>query len=223
MPYYQSTYHSRIYRDFKEIESTAYRKIIHFYEKREPVIRQLDFDEYFELLTAYVESLFEVGSYQKHLLMVDVVIELSIRHNIQYRNGEDIYQRMLFKKAASLYNILEYDRADYILRELIRIDPYDKDAVLFLKKCLRRKRPPLVIQSRAAGMFLFLLTGFIICLELLLVRNFYSAYTGWVENFRTSVFLLGCVVLVVGDLFYRWSVEREVNRYVAGARQIKRY
>ena len=50
MPYFQSTYHSKVYRDFKEIESSAFRKIVRFYEDNELEIKKLDFDENFELL-----------------------------------------------------------------------------------------------------------------------------------------------------------------------------
>lgn len=219
MSYFQSTYHSKVYRDFKEIEPTAYRQIIHFYEEKETEIRRLEFDEYFDLLIAYVDALFEIGAYQKHLLMVDVIIENSIRHNIQFRNGTDIYQRTLFKKAASLYNVLKYQEADYILRELIRMDPYDSDSILFLKKCLRSKKPELVNNARAISIFLFLLTAFVICIEVLFVRPFYHMHTELVESSRISIFILGCAILMGGDLLHRWSVEKEVNKF---ADRIKR-
>ncbi len=222
MSYFQSTYHSKIYRDFKEIETTAYRQIIHFYEEKEEAIRQLDFEEYFDLLVYYVDSLFETGSYQKHLLMVDVVIENSIEHNIQFRSGEDVFQRMLFRKAASLYHMTEFNRADYILRELIKIDPYYQDAVLFLKKCLRKKEPDLVNHFRAAGIFLFLLTAFIICLEVLFVRPFYHMHADLVETSRISTLLLGCTAIVGGHLIHRWRIEREVNDFTSEIRQKKR-
>ena len=42
MPYYQSTYHSKLYRDFKEIEHTDYRGVVRFYEENEYQIQQLD-------------------------------------------------------------------------------------------------------------------------------------------------------------------------------------
>ncbi len=221
MPFYQSTYHSKIYRDFKEIEQTAYRQIIHFYEEKENDIRRLDFEESFEMLAAYVDALFEIGAYQKHLLMVDVVIESTIVHHDAVRRGDELFKNMLFKKAASLYNILEYNRADYILRELIKIDPHDADTVLFLKKCLRKKHPELVNNARATSIFLFLLTAFVICIEVLFIRPFYSIHTELVETSRISLFFLGCAFLVGGDLVHRWRVEREVNEFVGLIRQQK--
>ena len=42
MPYYQSTYHSKLYRDFKAINPSAYRDIVRFFEEKEDNIRKLD-------------------------------------------------------------------------------------------------------------------------------------------------------------------------------------
>jgi hypothetical protein len=221
MPYYQSTYRSKVYRDFKEIERSAYRRIIRYFEDHEEEIKKLDFEEFFEVLVAYVNSLFEVGKYQKHLLMVDLVIEESIRQNIEIFHGEDIFKKMLFRKAASLYNIREFNRADYILREIVKIDPANEDAVLFLKKCLCSRMPPYVQQTRAAGIFLILLTAFLYFLEELFIRPFFEMHAGLVETAQFSAFALGCLALLGGDLFHRWSVEREVDEFVKKAWKAK--
>ncbi|MCO6493114.1 MAG: hypothetical protein J5I98_32140 [Phaeodactylibacter sp.] len=221
MPLYQSTYHSRIFRDFREIDAANYRRIIRFYEDKEEEIKRLEFEEYFELITAYVNALFEVGAYQKHLLMVDVVIEMAIVHNVEIYRGEDVYQKMLFRKAASLHNILEYGKAEYILRELIKIDPYAEDYILFLRKCLRRKEPGFLNKAKAAGILMFLLSASVISVEVLFIRPFYKTYVGGVEATRTAIFLLGCAFLVGGTLLHRWLVQRRVRLFVEKTRQVK--
>ena len=78
----QSTYHSKEYRDFRAIEPGDWRGVVRFYEKNEAAIRGLDFEEYFELLLAYTDALSEIGAWQKHLLMADVVIEISVMENL---------------------------------------------------------------------------------------------------------------------------------------------
>ena len=223
MPYYQSTYYSRIFRDFKEIDAVNYRRVIRFYEDKEEDIKRLDFDEYFELIVAYVNALFEVGAYQKHLLMVDVVIEMAIVHNVKIYRGEDIYQKMLFRKSASLYNIMEYDKAEYILRELIKIDPYSEDTILFLRKCLRKKAPGFLNNAKAFSIFLFLLSAFLISIEVLFIRPFYKEQVAEIEATRTGIFLLGCTVLAGGVLLHRWLVQRKVSLFVAKRRNAKIY
>ena len=203
-----------MFLDFKEIEVSDYRKLVRFFEDRENVIYRLDFEERFELLLAYVNALFEIGSYQKYLLVVDFVIELSIIHNIKHFKGEDIFQKLLFRKAASLFNTNKKEKADYILRELIRINPHDEDAVLFLKKCLRKMHPQMLNNSRAIGIFMFLLSAFIIFLEVLFVRPFYNMHTPVVEASRNTIFILGLLSMFGGQLLLRWKVEKEVGQFI---------
>lgn len=221
MSYLQSTYHSKIYRDFKAIEATAYRDIIHFYEKQESEIRALDFDEHFELITSYANALFEVGYYRKHLLIVDVVIETAIANNTDFYKGEDIFLKMLFRKAASLYNLLEYQKSEYILREIVRINPWDKDAILFLKKCKRHQQPRYLQYARATGIFLFLTAAVIIALEVLFVRTFYRQYVSEIEQTRFAIFGIGGVILIGADLLHRFIVEKRINDFVIKTRQEK--
>lgn len=221
MSFSQSTYQSKLFRDFKAIEVTAYRQIIHFYEKQESHILQLDFEEHFELQTAYVNALFEVGAYHRHLILVDMVIEMAITNNIEFYKGEDIFLKMLFRKAASLYNMLEYDKAEYILREIIRINPWDKDAAIFLKKCLRRQQPKFLQASRAISILLFLLAALVIAAEVLVIKPFYPMYAAAVEQSRFGLFGLGLVLLIGADLLHRAYVENRVNHFVNMTRRQK--
>lgn len=214
MSTFKSTYHSKTYRDYKALDERAYRDMVRFYEEREDDIKALDFEEFFELLFAYVDALFEIGSYRKHLLLVDYVIECSIKYNIKELKGKDVFYHLLFRKAASLYNTLSYNKADYILRELIRINPEKEEVGQFLKKCLRKMNPAIIRHSRAASILLFFLAATIICVEVLFVRPFMKEFTPSVELSRNLIFGFGCLVLVAGALIHRWQIDREVNAFV---------
>ena len=221
MPYLQPTYHSKLYRDFRSIDAAAWRDIIHFFERRETDIRALDFDEYFELLYTYVNALFEVGAYQKHLVMVDEIIETAISHNIHTYKQEDIFKKSLFRKAASLYNTSDYHHAEHILRELVRMDPDYRDAVLFLKKCLRSVHFRSLQVFRAAGIFLFLTAAVVISVEVLFVRPFYAVHAGWVEVLRIVLFLAGFAALALGELWHRWVAHLRVEAFAEDNRRRK--
>ena len=221
MQYLQPTYHSKLYRDFRSIDAAAWRDIIHFFERRETDIRALDFDEYFELLYSYVNALFEVGAYQKHLVMADEIIETAISHNIHTYKQEDIFKKSLFRKAASLYNTSDYHHAEHILRELVRMDPDYRDAVLFLKKCLRSVHFRSLQVFRAAGIFLFLTAAVVISVEVLFVRPFYAVHAGWVEVLRIVLFLAGFVALALGELWHRWVAHLRVEAFVEDNRRRK--
>lgn len=222
MTFPQSTYHSKLYRDFKGLDTSSYQTILRFYEDWETEIQQLEFSEFFELQNAYAQALFETGAYKKHLLMADTIIETAILRNIYVFHGEDIYSKMLFKKAASHYNLLEYEKAEYVLRELIKINPHNLDAIAFLKKCLRCQKPNYVKTTRAIAVFLFLITAIITCAELLFFRPFRPNYVTLVEQSRVVTFCLGWVILIGGDLLLRWRVEKTVNFLVEDIKMKKR-
>ncbi len=221
MPLNHAKYHSKIYRDYRALGDGAFREVVHFYEKHEQGIQALDFREYFELTVGYVNALFETGAYHKHLLMVDLIIELTISENIRSYQREDLFHSMLFKKAASLYNLEKYTDSEYILQELVRMDPADAHAVQFLKKCSRRRYPWLVRQTRASSIFLFLLSALVISLEVLFVRPFYEMHAGLVESTRNSIFLMGLGILTGGDLLHRLLITYRVNRFVEAVKRSK--
>jgi tetratricopeptide (TPR) repeat protein len=221
MSIFRPTYYSKLYRDFKSLEQNAYREVIRYFEKNEASIQQLDFEEYFDLITIYVTALFEIGEYRKHLLMVDVVIEASILNNITVYRGQDIFQQMLFRKAASFFQLREYAQAEHILRELLKINPDNGNAVLFLKKCLRVHYPHIRSRAQAASIFLLLLATFITAMEVLMVRPFYGMYTDGVEYSRNSTFVLACLIMLGGDLYLRWLADREVHHFVQKVRKEK--
>jgi tetratricopeptide (TPR) repeat protein len=221
MNYSKSTYHTKIYRDFKEIEIGEHRAIVNYYDEHEQDIRELDFQEYFELLVTFVNALFQLGKYQKHLLMVDVAIEASVMNNIKMYQEEDIFHKLLFQKAASSFHTFDLERADHILRELIKMNPKDKLSAMFLKKCLRRKQPDFIAKSRAISIFLFLATAVVICVDVLIIKNFFLEI-----HYKTTILtggLLGiAVVILVGAEFWqRWKVSKEVNDFVRVFRRIK--
>ena len=100
-----SYYHSEVYQEFKEIADNEYRTIIQFFVEYEQEIKHLEFDEYFELLLAYADALFETAAYENHLEIADQAINITIEHNIKFYQGKDVFFEMLYKKAASYYNL----------------------------------------------------------------------------------------------------------------------
>ncbi len=217
--YSQSKYRSKLYRDYRAIEPGEWRKLVHFYEAHEQEIRSLDFDEYFELMYAYTNALFEIGAWQRHLLMADAVIEASIKENVLEQHGEDVFQHTLFRKAASCFQLFEPERTEYILRELLRINPEHADASMFLKKCLRTMRPWLVRQTRATAILLFFVAAALVLAQIFVVRNFYEYLVRPVELAWWGALGLGVTVLALGEFLHHWRCEREVENFL---RAIKR-
>jgi hypothetical protein len=212
MSFQKTTYHSRIYRDFKAIPSTDFRRIVRFYERFEKTILTLDFDEYFELLVSYSRALFEISEYQKSILMAETVIHTSIMDNITHVNGEEIYCNTLFRKAAAHYNIYEYTETEHILQELLKLQPFNPLSILLLEKTLRKKESRFIQNIRAATIFLLLMAAITIAVELLLVRPFFEKYTHIIENGRNTMFFLGVIVMIGGTFLHYWRVHLLVKK-----------
>ena len=215
MPFSPSLSNSQVYREFKEIEAREYRTIVRFFEEFEQDIYHLRFEEYFELLLAYVDALFEIGAYANHLKTVDQLIEISINHNITFYKGEDIFFELVFKKAAAHYNLHQYDKAEQILRELIKIDPENKLAIRFLIKCVHHDQPKFLKQTRGTSVLIFLITAATISVELVFIRSLYSSYGSVIELLRNVLFILGWVVLLLGEGVHLFKVRKLVTRFVS--------
>lgn len=211
-----SSLHSTTFNRFKEIDIHSYQLISEFYAKNEDLILQLKFHEYFEIHLAYIEALFETGFYQKLLSISDQTIEAVIQNNIQYYQGEDIYRKLLLRKAAAHYNLLEYYKAEFILKELIKINPNDQHVICFLQKCKTNRPPNYVKNTRNVSLLLFLFAAMVICFEM--------AYFGFgkpqtemgmiIEIARNMVFLGGWLVLIIGDGYFRWSILKNIKAFI---------
>ncbi|MEM1323080.1 MAG: hypothetical protein AAGG75_22640 [Bacteroidota bacterium] len=204
-----------------EIQHEEYRTIIRFYEEYRQEITQLDFEEYFELLLAYTKALFEIGAYGSFVEVVDNAIGITIEHNIHFYQGEDIYQELLFRKAAAYYNLHEFDKSKYILRELIKIDPWNQLTIRFLKKCLRGEKSPYLRSARAISVVLFFIAAVIIAVEILFVSPVYPEYVMEVRLARNLFFLSGVGTLLIGEAINYWRIYSQTEAFARQARSKK--
>ncbi len=213
MSVFPPKYRTKIYKAFKNIEEGEHHTMIRFYEEHEKVIEQLEDDQYFELMNYYLKSLFYVSAYRKFISKVDEAIEFCIIYNIDAFEGEDVFQHLLFKKAAAYYQLMEDEKAIHVLEELVKINPHIPIYQRFLRKCLRRHNPRLIQNTRALGIFLFLSAAIVICVEILFVRNFYKNAVDSVEFGRNLLFIAGVLFLAGGELFHRSRIYLNVNRF----------
>jgi tetratricopeptide (TPR) repeat protein len=218
---FSSQTYSQIYRNFRTIHTGEYRRIVRFYERHEKEIVQLPFEEYFDLLICYTQALFEVEEYRKCLKMADIVIQTSILENITILKEKDVYQEALFRKAACLHRLGQLDNAQYVLEELIKINPQEHIAIHYLHQVMRDNKPAYTKTVHALSVLLFLISALVICVEVLVIKNLYKNYDTIFEWTRNGLFGAGILLLVVCELLHRWRVERYANRFVEKARKVK--
>lgn len=215
------TYHSKLYKDFKSIAPGEFRTLVRFFEDREKQIRNLEFEEYFELAVTYSNAVFEIGAYTKYVRVANELLIVSIDNNVQFFQGKDIFCQILFKKAASHYNLLELQAASHVLKELIKIDPNYGDAILLLTRVHRKSKPIFIKTYKAIAISLFLIVAIVVVIELLFVQAFWRSYSDVVELSRNIIFGSGVAVLGLSDLFLRVRAYSMVRKLVEEAKRKK--
>ena len=64
---------SETYEAFLAIDGGAYKEKIQFIEENFFMLRELEADEYFDMMVLYGEALFETGEYSRHAKLADHV------------------------------------------------------------------------------------------------------------------------------------------------------
>lgn len=210
---------SETYEAFLAIDPTAYKDKIQYIEEHIFLLRELDADEYFDIMVLYGEALFETGEYARQAKLADHIIEMSIERNILRHREQDVYFETLFKKAASLHNLDRIDQAVHILKELIKINPDHESSKLFLINCLIRQKKPAVKPYRHISLVLLLSSAGVIAVELLLIRTLWPSWTSIIEMLRNGLFISGVVLLVAGEVMVRYRAVEDVYSF---SRETKR-
>ena len=211
----------RLYRNFKALDSNDFHGIVRYFEQHEDGIRALDFDECFECTLAYTNALYETGQHGKHLVMCNHVLEIIIMQNIESRGGEYLYERMLHRKAASHYQLHEFEQAGHVWHELIKNDPADRLARRFLEKCLLQQKPGWLMKTRAAGVALSLLSAMVIAVELLIVKSFFEDCLFAFQIGHNVLLGAGVGSFAFGESWYAFQCRRNVLRFTARAKRRK--
>jgi tetratricopeptide (TPR) repeat protein len=222
MSFQSKTYRSTLFQSFKAIDAGEYKQVVKYYERHQKEILQLDFEEYFEILVVYTNALFEGSEYRKHILAADIVIETSIIENISMVNGQEIFNAMLFKKAASHYNLFEYKKATHVLQELVKIEPNNSENIRFLEHCLREEHPQIRKHVRAIAVLLFLLAALTVSIEVLFVRHFTPVFAPQIELLRNILFGFGLIVLSVGTFWHRLKYHNQVRKFIKEVKKEKK-
>lgn len=123
----QDNIYDDLYFRYYNLGNHAYYDKVKFYETYIKENENLLYEEKLDLTLDYVLSIFSIGKYHKFLSLVDPIIETTIRDNIHSFNDQDLFQILLFKKAAALYNLKKYEESIIILKQLVKINGKEGD------------------------------------------------------------------------------------------------
>ena len=198
-----------IYLEYQDIDAKAYQSKIRYYEQNKKAISQLPYELRLEMSLEYVVALFEVGEYYQYLQHVDKLLTRVIEDNIFSIDGDDIYQELLYRKGASLYNIVDYYGADHVLSELCKID---KNNDVYRQTFKKNKIDSLRYRAqkiRAVIISMFLVAGVIIGVELLVIRPFFMEWVQSIETTRNLIFGAAVLGIILQELRIRLYADRQ--------------
>lgn len=208
-----------VYNSFQEIDPLSYNTVIRFFNEHVEEITALDFEDYFEILTTYVNALFEVGAYQKHAAMADVVIESSIMNNLNVFHGVDLYEKTLFQKSASLYHLQEFHKSAYVLTELIKINPNNTTYRDFLIKNKLQVKPGYMVKAQGMSISLYFISILIIAFSSFYLDPFLPAWSAKAETLRNIAFAGGTAILLGTDGVHRFKAYFQTYNLVSKAKE----
>lgn len=208
-----------VYQGYFSLGDTAYREKVRYFEEHPEDIDFLNFDDRIELEMDYMLCLFEIGRYERFLRCVDKVIEEVISENIFSYRDENIFEELLFRKAASLYQMKKFEESKALLKQLIKINPHNTLFLGLYAMCNRQIHDDMIVTVRATAM-----AAFLIVLGITIARIFLDPFLDtYMQPFillRTLLILYIFMSLCALELVFQYRLYKETG--MVSSRLIKK-
>lgn len=189
----------------------AFRDKVRYYEDNRSHIVNLSYEERIDVELDYAICLFEIGKYHKFLSKADSLIEVVITDNIFEYNGLNIYNDLLFKKAACLFNTGQYTKSEKVLKAVANLEPENNVARTLYGKCKRKQGRDWYEGAKAVAV-VFLITAVVLSfIELLIIQPFYEEHQ--VVIYRIKLFFFGASIftLVANEAYLKYVIGKEIG------------
>ncbi len=201
-----------IYTHYFRLGDSAFRDKVRFYEDHPEEISTLHFDEKLEMDLDYLLCLFEIGRYERYLSKVDACIELVISENVYEFRDEDVFQELLFKKAASYFQLNNFEKCKSILKQLIKINPSNPVYIGLYTICKRKTENDIYLTVKALAIAsLLIVLG--ITLANIILEPFLAYYLKPFILLRSLllVFAFGCLIGL--EIVFQHKIYKETGMY----------
>ncbi|MBK8624396.1 MAG: hypothetical protein IPN86_02080 [Saprospiraceae bacterium] len=203
---------NQVYLRYLRLGETAYREKVRFYEENPDAISSLYFEDRLEIDFDYLYCLFEVGRYERFLCKVDPFIELIVVENIYEFRDENIFQELLFRKAACLYQLKQYQKSEVILRQLVRMDRQNPLFIGLYTICTRKIETDIYITIKALAMASFLIVLGITIARIFL-EPFLDIYLAPFLSLRIILFSFGICCLIGLELAFQYKIYKKTGMF----------
>lgn len=188
-----------------------------YYERYDKVLEYLTTEEFYPILAAYVQALYNVGEYRRLLPFADRLLEMSIVHHLDLKDSKEVFVAALFYKTAGLYYCAEPEQAEPLARQLIMMRPEEKAHRKLFQRVLLAMRPQWVRTCMAIGVAGYFLYLSLMITYLLIIKNLYPNLTGMVEGVLLALFSLGFATILLGAGVPRWWAWKKTKHTVQEA------
>ena len=185
-----------LYNKYLYLDDNAYYDKKRFYEQNESDVRNMKLADSLWIESGYLEALFKISEYGKFCQKSQIFLERLIYHNISYFNGEQIFEDILHKRAASFYQLRDYDSSIHNARELIKINPDRKDTQKILFYALRSSHKKTLKIIKACLMAFFLAAAVSLMLYQIIILSFFPEYSVLLIKIICWVFIPAFVSLI---------------------------
>lgn len=214
----ENTYSEEVFYQFKQIDKSSYREKISFFKKHSEKIKQLEIDRNIGVRIEACEAFFELGQFYYVLEMVDPLLEDIIMENIYEHESKDAFQIMLFKKAASLYNLNKGEAAKKVLVELLRLNPDDEVGTYLTKRILKEERRPKDLKVYAWSIAILILATIFFIFKSLIIDPFFEAQVGMASITSYGLGIAAISLVGIYEALKIYSIKKEFNNSIFGTR-----
>lgn len=178
-PISQDTRLRNLYNQYLYLDDKAFYDKIRFYEQNENDVQIMRLEDSLWIQSEYLEAVFQTGDYNKYNKRSQDYLERLIYHNIKYFHGENPFEEVLHKKAASLYHAKRYDEAIENACQLLNINPTRKDTKKVLFYAHRSSHVFALKCIKAGLMGGLMMTAFLLLFQQLIVATFFATISDW--------------------------------------------
>lgn len=210
---------SQVYPLFKGLDRDNPMEVIRFYSEYQGHIRQLDDKAYFEITRAYGDALVASEAYEQFVAIADELITHTLMDTSTGAAGKLLYQRFIRQKGESLIHLGQHNEAVHIFKELLKMDPNNR---FYQKQMLDARllhKPTWMNHVRAVTILMFLASAFVIAVEVLVVRTFFTDYSRLVELLRSLLFIAGVGTYLFGEWRVRQLMKKEIRAFIEDIHQ----
>ncbi len=204
--------HKPIYWQYFGLSASAYREKIRLYEDNPDEIAELEFDDRIEIDIDYLFCLFEIGRYDRYISKSDPAIEWVIEENIYKMRGINIFEELIFRKAACYYQLHQYTKASDLLKQLIRMNNENPYFIGLYTICVRKLHNDIYLSIKAMAIACFMIVlG--ITLARIFIEPLFQHYFAPFIVLRTALFLGGILLLAGMEVYFQYRIYKETRMF----------